>query len=256
MNSTSKICLGISIYIAVICTLIIIWQFIGFQVRSIDSDTISIRISDTLQNGIVQISVNDSISIIDTLPYSTINEITIHRDSTLLLTTENHDTIRISLKPHEKSPSSSPVAPQPQSPASAPRTLCSTPPERRTGSPTRPTPRLTPSGPPTMSQAPPSPTAASPEPTSGRTSIEGQAEPRPAWMRTMCSHINSKTFSKRPILMSMTLISESGKKHQFIGKTHTNTMKNGISFGRPIRTPQKKMFFSGLSRTTMNITNR
>ena len=225
MNSTSKICLGISIYIAVICTLIIIWQFIGFQVRSIDSDTISVRISDTLPDGTVQISVNDSISIIDTLPYSTINEITIHRDSVLMVTTENHDTIRISLKPHVKSPTSSPV---------------------------EPTPRWTQS----MQPGTASPTAASPEPTSGRTSIEGQAEPRPAWMRTMCSHINSKTFSKRPILMSMTLISESGKKHQFIGKTHTNTMKNGISFGRPIRTPQKKMFFSGLSRTTMNITNR
>ena len=254
MNSTSKICLGISIYIAVICTLIIIWQVIGFQVRSIDSDTISVRISDTLPEGAVQISVNDSI--LTVTPCSTINEITIHRDSTLLLTTENHDTIRISLKPHEKSPPSSPEELPPQSQASAPRTRCSTQPEQRTGSLTRPMPRLTPSGPPTMSQAPPSPTAASPEPTSGRTSIEGQAKPRPAWRRTMCSHINSKTFSKRPILMSMTLISESGKKHQFIGKTHTNTMKNGISFGRPIRTPQKKMFFSGSSRTTMNITNR
>lgn len=182
MNSTSKICLGISIYIAVICTLIIIWQFIGFQVRSIDSDTISVRISDTLPDGTVQISVNDSILTIT--PCSTTNEITIYRDSTLLLTTENHDTIRISLKPHEKSPSSSPVAPQPQSPASAPRTPCSTPPGRRTDSPTRPTPRLTPSGPPTMSQAPPSPTAASPEPTSERTSIEGQAKPGQAWRRT------------------------------------------------------------------------
>ena len=254
MNSTSKICLGISIYIAVICTLIIIWQFIGFQVRIIDSDTISVRISDTLPEGTVQISVNDSI--LTVTPCSTINEITIHRDSTLLLTTENHDTIRISLKPHEKSPSSSPEELPPQSPASAPRTPCSMPPGRRTDSPTRPTPRLTPSGPPTMSQAPPSPTAASPEPTSGRTSQEGQAEPRQAWRRTTCSHINSKTFSKRPISISMTLISESGKKHLFIGKTHTNTMKNGISFGRPIRTPQKKMFFSGSSRTTMNITNR
>lgn len=186
MNSTSKICLGISIYIAVICTLIIIWQFIGFQVRSIDSDTISVRISDTLPDGTVQISVNDSISIIDTLPYSTINEITIHRDSTLLLTTENHDTIRISLKPHEKSPSSSPEAPPPQSQAYAPRTPCSTPPGRRTHSQTPPTPRLTPSGPPTMSQAPPSPTAASPEPTSGRTSQEGQAGPGQAWRRIIC----------------------------------------------------------------------
>ena len=184
MNSTSKICLGISIYIAVICTLIIIWQFIGFQVRSIDSDTISVRISDTLPDGTVQISVNDSILTIT--PCSTTNEITIHRDSTLLLTTENHDTIRISLKPHEKSPSSSPEAPPPQSQAYAPRTLCSTPPERRTGSPTRPTPRLTPSGPPTMSQAPPSPTAASPEPTSGRTSQEGQAGPVQAWRRIIC----------------------------------------------------------------------
>ena len=252
MNSTSKICLCISIYIAVICTLIIIWQFIGFQVRSIDSDTISVRISDTLPDGTVQISVNDSISIIDTLPYSTINEITIHRDSVLMVTTENHDTIRISLKPHVKSPTSSPVEPLSQLPASVQRTHCAMPPGRQTDSPTQPTPRWTQS----MQPGTASPTAASPEPTSGRTSIEGQAEPRPAWMRTMCSHINSKTFSKRPILMSMTLISESGKKHQFIGKTHTNTMKNGISFGRPIRTPQKKMFFSGLSRTTMNITNR